>query len=216
MTWKDITVFQWQQLMALYVGEDDREDLETATLSIVFNKTENEILSLTESERVKLLKQIDFIHTPPTGKPVKVIKCQNGKRYKCVYDVRNIRAARYIETKHFAKDPENNIHRVAASMVEPLVKHLIIGYKVSTYDATKHEEYANDLLTAPITDVLGSVVFFCEVYRRWMGNSKDYLKREMKMKGMMEDQAEEVYQTLWSITDGITKQLWWRNTNASS
>lgn len=216
MTWNDITVFQWQQLMALYVGDDDRDDLETATLSIVFNKTENEILSLTEADRVKLLKEIDFVHEPPKGKPVKIIKCKNGKRYKAVYDVRNIRAGRYIETKHFAKDAENNIHRVAASMVEPMKKHWVIGYQLCNYDATKHEEYATDLLTASITDVLGSVVFFCEVYRKWMESSKDYLKREMMAKGMTEDQAEEVYQTLWTITDGTTRQLWWRNTSASS
>ena len=213
MTWNDITVFQWQQLMDLYIGDDDRDDLETATLSIIYNKTENEILSLTEADRIKLVKEIDFVHTPPVGKPVNVIKCKNGKRYKAIYDVRNIRAGRYIETKHFAKNPESNLHRVAASMVEPMEKHFIIGYKRSTYDASKHEEYANDLLTASITDVLGSVVFFCEVYRRWMQSSSDYLKAEMIEKGMTEEQAEEAYQILWSITDGTTRQLWWRNTS---
>ncbi len=92
MTWNDVTVFQWQQLMNLYVKEDVA-DLETATLSILFNRTENEILSLSEGERLGLLSKIDFVHTPPQGKPEKSIKCQSGARYKCIYDVRQLRAA---------------------------------------------------------------------------------------------------------------------------
>ena len=211
MTWNDVTVFQWQQLMNLYVKEDVA-DLETATLSILFNRTENEILSLSEGERLGLLSKIDFVHTPPQGKPEKSIKCQSGARYKCIYDVRQLRAARYIETKHFAKDPDENLHRVAASMVLPMRKTWL-GYKATKYDASKHEEYANDLLTAPIPAVLGSVVFFCEVYRRWMQNSQDYLVQEMMAKGMTEDQAAEAYQVLWTFTDGTTKQLWSPNTS---
>lgn len=212
MTWNDVTVFQYQQLMNIYV-KDDVEDLETATLSILFNKTENEILSLTQKERLALLSKIDFIHTPPTGKPQKRIKCKNGKVYKCVYDVRNIRAGRYVEAKHFAKEPDENIHRIAASMVVPMRKTWL-GLRVDKYDASKHEEYANDLLNAPIPAVLGSVVFFCEVYRRWMQNSRDYLVKEMEKAGMTTSQAEEAYQILWTFTDGTIKQLWWRNMSA--
>lgn len=209
MTWNDVSVFQWQQLMDLYVGDDDRDDLETATLSILLNKTENEINSLSECERIAFLRKIDFVHTPPTGKPKKIIKCGNGKRYRPVYDVRKIKAARYIETKHFGKKPEENLHRIAASMVMPQKKWLF--WKDDKYDAAMHEEYANDLLTASVTDVMGCVVFFCEVYRRWMQNSADYLKAEMMEKGMTQEQAEEAYQALWTITDGTTRQLWWRN-----
>lgn len=212
MTWNDVTVFQYQQLMNIYVREDV-DDLETATLSILFNKTENEVLSLTQQERKEWLKQIEFVHEPPKGKPLPRIRCNNGKVYNCVYDVRQIRAGRYVEAKHFAKAPDENLHRIAASMVVPTRK--VWGWrKADKYDASKHEEYANDLLTAPITSVLGSVVFFCEVYRIWMRDSKDYLVKEMITAGMTTDQAEEAYQTLWIFTDGTTRQLWSQNTSA--
>lgn len=215
MTWNNITVFQWQQLNDLYTSEDERDDLATPSIAIIKNMTETEVHSLTEGERQKILKEIDFVHTPPMGKPERYIKCPNGKRYKCVYDVREIKAGRYIETKHFGKTPQDNLHRVAASMIRPMEKRLGFWREVK-YNAANHEDYANDLLTAPITAVLGSVLFFCEVYRRWMQSSKDYLVREMTEKGMSREEAEAAYLILWEFTDGITKPLWLRNTSASN
>lgn len=215
MTWNDVTVFQWQQLNEIYTGEADYTDrqLETMTLGILLNMTETEVDSQPLDWRTEKLKAIHFVHEPPQGKPQRYIKV-NGRRYRCIYDVRKIRAARYIESKHFAKNPNDNLHRIAASMVMPQ-KRWLFGWKDAGYDAGRHDEYANDLLLAPVTAVLGSVVFFCEVYRKWMQGSRSYLIEEMMAKGMQKEQATEMVEALWIITDGTTKSLWWRNTSAS-
>lgn len=199
-SWKDVSVFQWQQLMDLYSKNDPELDLETLTLSILCNMTESELYSLPQATYNDILKRADFVHEPPKGEAERHIEV-NGKRYKCIYDVRNIKAARYIESKHFAKDPTNNIHRLAASMVQPQ-KRVCFMWKDVPYDATKHEEYANDLLAAPITSVYGSILFFCEVYRRSIHSLKDYLKAEMMTGGMTEEQAEDLHRILCSISDG--------------
>lgn len=215
MTWRDVTVFQWQQLNEIYTGEHDytANQLETMTLSILLNMTEAEVDSQTEQWRRDKLKEIHFVHEPPKGKPEQYIKV-NGRRYRCVYDVRKIRAARYIEAKHFGKKPEENLHRIAASMIVPQRRRWF-GWEDAGYEATRHEEYANDLLMAPITAVMGSVVFFCEVYRRWMGSSLDYLAQEMMEKGLTKEEATGVAMDLWRFTDGTIRSLWWRNTSES-
>lgn len=215
MTWNDVTVFQWQQLNELYTGEQDytEKQLETITLGILLNMTEAEVDSQTEGWRREKLIQINFVHVPPSGKPQRYIKV-NGRRYRCIYDVRQIRAARYIEAKHFGKQPEQNLHKIAASMVIPQ-RRAWYGWRDAEYDAANHLQYANDLLMAPVTAVMGSVVFFCEVYRRWMGDSLDYLSEEMMAKGLTKEEATGVVMDLWRFTDGITKSLWWRNMNAS-
>lgn len=215
MTWKDINVFQWQQIVDLFTQSKDLTESELAIklVSILKKMTEYQISSLPPSELNTLLKSIDFIHEEIKPEPSKYIKV-NGRKYKCIYDVRNIPSARYIETKHFAKDINGNVNKIAASMVTPM-KKTIFGWKEDKYDPSKHEEYANDMLEAPIVNVLGSVVFFCLVYRNWIKASQDYLISEMMEKGITKYQAEVLYQTLCSTMDGYIRPSWWLSSRES-
>lgn len=215
MTWKDINVFQWQQIVNLFTKEKELTELDLAVkaTAILKNMTENQIDSLSISELNPLLKSIDFIHQEIKPQPAKYISI-NKKRYKCIYDVRKIPAARYIESKHFASDVNGNLHKIAACLVMPM-KRTLFGWKVDKYDASKHEEYAQDLLEAPITSVLGSVVFFCLVYRNWIKVSQDYLTQEMMSKGITKYQAEILYQTLCDTMDGYIRPHWWLSSRES-
>lgn len=213
MNWKDISVFKWQQLINLFTKEgNDEFELALDCLAIVNGMTENEVDSLNVSELQNKLKEIEFVHTEIEPKAQKYINV-NGRRYKCVYDVRKLPAARYIESKYFSSDVNNNLHKIMASMVLPM-KRTIFGWKVDKYDAGKHDEYAQDMLEAPITSVLGSVVFFYQVYQNWIKASKDYLMEEM-MEKMSKTEAEATYQTLCEILGGFIKQSWLQNTNES-
>ena len=205
MTWKDINVFQWQQLNNLFINSKETNELDLAVkaAAICYNLTEHEIDSLPLSDLSPLLKQISFIHEDLKPEPQKYIKIK-GKKYKCVYDVRKIPAARYIETKHFGQDVNGNLHKIAACMVMPM-KRTLFGWKVAKYDASKHEDYAQDLLEAPITAILGSVVFFYLVYKNWIKSSKDYLIAEMTKKGITKYQAEVLYRALCDTMDGSIK-----------
>ena len=215
MTWANITTFQWQQLTELFTNSQDLTDLDLSVKSaaIITNQTEHQIDSLSISELKPLLAKISFVHTDIQPKAVKVIKV-NGRRYKCVYDVRNIPAARYIESKHFSTDVNGNLHKIMACMVRPM-KRTWFGWAVTKYDAAKHSEYAQDMLSAPITQILGSVVFFYQVYRVWIKSSRTYLVSEMTAKGVTPYQAEAAYQTLCNIMDGFTKPSWLPNMKAS-
>jgi hypothetical protein len=139
----------------------------------------------------------------------------NGKRYRCVYDIKKLPAARYIETKHFQKDVNGNMHRIAACMVIPQKRNWYGMWVDEKYDASRHEEYAQDMLEARITDVLGSVVFFYHVYHNWIKLSKDFLILEMMEKGMKKETAERMYQTLCKSMDGFTKSSWLPNMKPS-
>ena len=215
MNWKDINVFQWQQLNELFLKSKEATDLDLAisATAICTGLTEHEIDSMPIEDLNPLLKNISFIHEEIKPEPQKFIKLK-VKRYKCIYDVRKIPAARYIETKHFGKDVNGNLHRIAACMVLPM-KRTLFGWKVDKYDASRHEEYSQDMLEAPITAVLGSVVFFYQVYKNWIKSSKDYLIVEMEKK-MSRYQAEAVYQSLCSIMDGFTKPSWLLHSKKSS
>lgn len=203
MNWSDLNLFQYQQLVKALSIEDDI-DKTVKIVSIVTNKTENEVLSMSIADFNKEKEKLNFLSEEIQGNPVKYIKV-NGKKYKCIYDVRNIPAARYVESKVFGADLVNNIHKMAATMVMPM-KKTIFGWKVDKYDAAKHEEYAQDMLEARFVDVYHSAVFFLSVYLNWIKVSEDYLMEELKKMKIPSEEAEAV-QDFLKYMDGTIQYM---------
>lgn len=206
MNWSNVTVWQYQQMENLFSkkGDDTELDLAVKILAILTDRTESQIDSLSIIDLKKQLKGIDFVtKDKPNPKPIDYIKVGN-KKYKCVYDIKRIPYARYIESKFFGADVTKNLHKIAASMVMPM-KWTWRGWKIAKYDASKHEDYAQDLLSAPFEAVYGSVVFFCQVYADSIASLKDYLIQEMMKSGMKEEEAEMSIKDLCRIMDGFTK-----------
>lgn len=204
MTWKNVTVRQWQELCDLHTTEanDPDADLNTPMIAIMTGMTLTQIDSLSKGDRDALIRKFSFIKEVPKGEPQRYIDV-NGRRYRCVYDIRQMKTARYIESKYFASDPNGNLHRIAASMVHPMRRGWF-GWRDAKYDAARHEEYANDMLDAPVTAIFGSVLFFCEVYKWSIRNLVDYLIPQMMVMGMTRIQAEAVVISLSDVMDGIT------------
>lgn len=205
MNWKDVTVWQWQQLQMIAKKKEDTElDKAVKTLAILTNRTENQIDSLSISELNRELKKIDWISKEEAKpKPVDYIKV-NGKRYRCIYDVRQIPFARYIESKFFSEDVLLNLHKIMASMIRPM-KLTWRGWKVAKYDASKHEDYAQDLLGAPFEAVYGSVVFFCQVFSDSIKSSKDFMMADLMKNGMTQEEAEMTMEVLCGAMDGFIR-----------
>jgi hypothetical protein len=199
MSWDKINVFQYQQLIPA-LGIDDPTDQNMRLIAILNGWTDNQVDSLSVEEYAKEKAKLGFLNDSIEGKPVKVIKV-NGKRYKCVYDIRKLPSGRYIESKVFSQDLVSNLHKIAASMVIPM-KKTIFGWKLDKYDASKHEEYSNDMLEARFVDVYHSIVFFYQVYRNWMEATKDYLITKMMEVGKSHSEAKKEVQNLLNILDG--------------
>lgn len=215
-TWKDVTVFQWQQLMNLYREEGNSAlDLIVRAGSIVTGKTEHEIDGMTMAEINELGKVLSFIHQDVPANAARHIDV-NGRRYRCIYDVRRMPAARYIEAKHFSQDLHNNLHRLAASMIWPQRRLFRFGPWVDDrYDAALHAQYAEDMLAAPITAVFGSVVFFCEVYIKSIMNLRGFMVDAI-LRGtpnLTREQATTEWENLCVGLDGTIRQAWSRNMN---
>lgn len=206
MNWSNVTLWQYQQIQNLLLkkGDDTELDLAVKTLAILTNRTEAQIDSLSIADLKEQLKEIDFVtKSKPEPKAKDFIKVGN-KKYRCIYDIKKMPYARYIESKYFGSDVTNNLHKIAASMIMPM-KKTWRGWKVSNYDASKHEEYAQDLLGANFESVYGSVVFFCQVFADSITNLKDYFKTEMIKAGMAEEQAEKTVQDLCDSLAGFTR-----------
>lgn len=202
--WDKINVWQYQQIYNTYNSKDKYEtelEIDTKLISIVNDMTEMQVDSLPLTEFKKLKKTILFLNEPITGSPAKYINISRTKRYKIRYDISKMPFARYIESKVFGEDLYNNLHKLAATMVIPQKRKFGIWVN-EKYDASKHQEYSEDMLTAKFIDVYHSLVFFYQVYRNWIEISKDYLVNKMMKEGMTQDKAKEAVQNLCNILDG--------------
>jgi len=204
MTWNDLTVWQYQQIYPI-VTKPEKDwttlDVESKLVGILHNLTDTQVDSLSVGEFNKLKVSLNFLDDKIEGKPVKYTEV-NGKRYKFIYDVQQIKAARYIETKVFSTDLVGNLHKLSASMVIPQCKNWWGKWVDDKYDAAKHSEYADDLQGANFMHVYHSIVFFYQVYRNWIEVSKDYLVQEMMKQGMTLELALKGVQILCETLDG--------------
>jgi len=205
MKWNNLTLWQYQQLMPILTNpENDWTELdkEVKQLAVISGLTEYQIDSLSIEDLKELRKDLAFLDEPIEGKPVDFIVV-NGRRYRMNYDIKNMPAARYIESKVFSKDTLGNLHKIAASMVIPQKKTWFGKWIDDKYDASKHEDYAADMQEANFIHVYHSLVFFYQVYRNWIEVSRDFMKTEMMKAGMTATQADSVVLLLCESTGGI-------------
>lgn len=204
MTWNELTVWQYQQIYPIVTKPENdwtTLDVESKLVGILNNLTDTQVDSLSVSEFNKLRATLSFLDDKIEGNPVKYTEV-NGKRYRFVYDVQQMKAARYIETKVFSTELVANLHKLAASMVMPQRKTWYGMWVDDKYDAAKHSEYADDLQAANFIHIYHSVVFFYQVYRNWIEVSQGYLVKEMMNQGMSMELAQKGVQTLCEILDG--------------
>jgi hypothetical protein len=209
MTWDKLTLWQYQQMMPILTDPDKewtKLDQEVKLLSIITGLTEYQLDSLDLVTLKELRSELDFLDEEIKGKPVDFIEV-NGKRYRCVYEVKYMPAARYIESKVFSKKTLENLHKIAASMVIPQKKNWLGKWIDDVYDASKHELYAMDMQEAKYVYVYHSLVFFYQVYRNWIEVSQDYMVKEMMEKGMTMEEAKEVVNLLCQSMDGTTPAI---------
>ena len=205
MKWNNLTLWQYQQLMPILTNpEKDWTELdkEVKQLAVISGLTEYQIDSLSIETLKEMRQDLAFLDEPIEGKPVDFIVV-NGRRYRMNYDIKNMPAARYIESKVFSKDTLGNLHKIAASMVIPQKKTWFGKWVDDKYDASKHEDYAADMQEANFIHVYHSLVFFYQVYRNWIEVSRDYMKAEMMKGGMTTEQADSVVLLLCESTGGI-------------
>jgi len=176
MTWNELTVWQYQQIYPI-VTKPEKDwtnlDVESKLVGIIYNLTDTQVDSISISQFNNLRATLDFLDDKIEGKPVKYTEV-NGKRYRFIYDVQQMKAARYIESKVFSTDLISNLHKLAASMVMPQRKTWYGKWVDDTYDAAKHSEYAADIQASNFVHIYHSVVFFYQVYRNWIEVSKGY------------------------------------------
>ena len=175
MTWKDVTVGQYQQLAE--IGKMGLDDIEATqeTISVLFGLTINEVRKLKAIQRAKYVEQMDFLKTERIPRRRTILSCK-GYFYGVDYSFTDFPTSKYIESKYFMQDYVANLHNLLAVYTHQL-KYGIIKKKPKVSD---FELDAERLKAANIEEAMGVLLFFYPVYENLMKIIQPYSELSRK------------------------------------
>jgi hypothetical protein len=199
MTWKDVTVGQYQQLAE--IGKMGLDDIEATheTISVLFGLTINEVRKLKAIQIAKYVEQMDFLKTEIIPRRRTILYCK-GYFAGVDYTFTDFQTSKYIESKYFMQDFVGNMHNLLAVYTHEL-KYGLIKKKPKVSD---FEKDAERLKAANIEEAMGVLVFFYPTFDNLMKIIRPY--SELSSKTQKVSQLIEKALTLsLNNTDGYTK-----------
>lgn len=139
------------------------------------------------------------------GKPRNVVFVR-GRWYRLHYDVARHphNAGKYVEAITFAKDVVPNLHKIMATMAEP-INWLGKPYK------RDHRDIAADMEHLDFEVAYHAAVFFYLMYKVSMKVSRPYLERTLTMRGMTTEAVRLLLDNFMNILDGLPTPKWCQN-----
>lgn len=195
MTWKDVTVGQYQQLVELGKMELTEEELTHESVAVLYGMTVNEVKKLAPEKLGALIGSLAFIKTEVV--PVQKKRLKAGHFwYTFDTNFKELRTSKYVETKYFQQDFAGNIHNLLAVYCVPL-KYNIIPYR---YDIADFELHAERLKAAKLPEAMGVLLFFCPLLLNLTEGILGYSTRQLKTKER--ELIEKCLTLLSANTDG--------------
>lgn len=217
-----LTIDTFQQLYAISTLPMDEFDRSVKMIGIMTGKSEAEILDFSVAKFERFAKDVANSFEIITRKlqlqqPKNLIKT-NGKYYRIHFNPAKepLNAGRYVEITTFGSEPIANLHKIMASIVNPLKwSWQKMRFEMLPYDATKHDEVADDMLKADFAHAYHAAVFFYHVFKVSMQVSQDYLVMEKMQQGQTREMAMQSVSTLLNTLDGLQMPKWYQNLKPS-
>jgi hypothetical protein len=199
MTWKDVTVGQYQQLAE--IGKMGLDDIEATheTISVLFGLTINEVRKLKAIQIAKYVEQMDFLKTEIIPRRRTILYCK-GYFAGVDYTFTDFQTSKYIESKYFMQDFVSNIHNLLAVYTHEL-KYGLIKKKAKV---SNFEKDAERLKAANIEEAMGVLVFFYPTFDNLMKIIQPYSEL-MKQTEKVSQLIEKAITLSLSNTGGYTK-----------
>ena len=207
-----ITIFKFQQLYAISQMEIDELDKSILLVQTLLDKSQFEVETMKVKKFNKVCAEINksfeiFNKKLESDKPKQIVKV-NGRWYFLNYEItkKPMNAGRYVEVASFSNDIIGNLHKILASMANPM-ELTWKGLKLKKYDATEHEEIANDMLHLDFSVAYHAAVFFCKVFNE----SIKALVHSLELPKEKKEEANLILQNLTAAMGGFITPQWSQN-----
>ena len=208
-----MTILQFQQLYFIGQSMDDDLDKSIKMVGVVTGLTPDRVDNKMPMKRFNricayILKHFAILDKKlVTGKPVSMVRA-NGRTYKLHYriDKLPITAAKYVEVIEFSKDKITNLHKIMASIAQP-VKWSWRKWEYVPYQRD-HDNVATDMERVDFKAAYHAAVFFYTHYQVSMILIRPYLIKELMSKGVTREAAARTLTDLSTVLDGFTMPKW--------
>lgn len=207
-----MTIKQFQELYFISTSDNNELDKSIRMVGAVKGITPDEVEKLPMAKFNKVCAKINksfevFNKKLLNTEPVQMVKV-NGRCYQLHYRVERspINAGRYVEVVTFQKDIIGNLHRIMASICEP-IRWNWRKMKYESYPML-HEDIALDMEALNFEAAYHAAVFFYTLYGVSMNNTRRYLMNKLTAKGITKEVAEEVLTHSQSLLDGLIMPKW--------
>lgn len=160
-TWSDLTLGQF---MELRLGGD--------IIQVCCGMTSQQVATLTEAEKQRITDRLQFIETTEPQGTFSRTFWHKGKWWRVTDNVNDLTGGQFIDLSTFLKDAENNTHLLLAVICQPLR----FGVFKRKYNGKRIFEYADDLLSLPVTTALAISAFFLNSLEIYLEGIPDYLE----------------------------------------
>lgn len=200
-----MTVKQVQELYYIATSQDDDLDKSIKMVAAYTGRTPAQVEAMGINRFNRLCKTISLTfeligRQQFKGKPRKYIY-RAGRLYRLNYDVKQLAAGQYVEGLTFGKDVINNLHKLLATMAQP------INWRGKVYELD-HETKARDMEGVDFGVAYHAAVFFFLYYEASMKATQPYLIRKAVKGGMRQEEAEQSLTALWTLLAGLPMPKW--------
>jgi len=205
-----MTIKQFQELYYISESKENEFDKSIQMVGCVLGMTPDRVekMNMVKFNLIcaRIQKQFDTLTNGLNkGKPVKIIRCK-GRTYKINYEVPTIKAGKYVEVLTFSNDIINSLHKIMASIVEP-VKWDWRSFQYIPYQR-EHIDIATDFEELNFDVAYQAAVFFCTLYKPLMQVSQPYLIQQAVKAGANREEVTLLLNNSIALLDGSQMPKW--------
>lgn len=207
-----MTIRQFQELYFIAQSDDIDIDKSIKMVGAITGITPDRVdkMSMRRFNRIceSIQNQFNIINKKlDSGRPQKYAII-GWRVYRISYDISKppMNSARYVEALTFGTEIIPNLHKILASMVQPL-RWSWRRFKFVGYDKP-HTDIALDMERMNFQAAYQAAVFFYILYSESMKIIQPYLIQELKAKGVDQSKAQEILTSSINILDGFLTPKW--------
>lgn len=211
-----LTIEKFQELYQISGMEMDELDKSILLVQVLTGKSKYEVEAMPLAKFNKLCLKITTAFEGlnkklNADKPKQIVKV-NGNWYFLNYEItkKPMTAGRYVETATFSSDIIGNLHKIMATMANPM-EWTWKGLRIKKYDALDHERISNDMLQMDFSVAYHSALFFYALFSKSMKASASYLQSQVGKEVPMKEALEHLSKAM----DGSITANWYKNLKLS-
>jgi len=189
-----------QELYFISSGKDEDFDKSIKMVSVLTGKSIEKVeampMKLFNYHCARITKQFERIGNQLMASKPRSLMFANGRIYKLNYDLQ--RASKYVEGITFAKDVINDIHKLMATIAEP------VTWYGKPYTRS-HEKIAEDMEHANFEAAYNAAVFFYLQFQISLHLIQPYLIQQIPTE---QEKVTETMTSLTKILDGFIMPKW--------